>query len=177
MKIIGVISTVVSIYSSWISSIIVYEKIIPTSIIIPLTIIKIPFSLEPYRFDKTKETPIKIVAGATLSDINWNIFAAASNPNSALSDGFIIKLNIVIISATKKIDNTNPAIARYFSNTILDENFYEVINHKKFYNIPTSEESSFLHALPSSSAAFSGENSFRNIPNPRSSPDQGVTCG
>ena len=88
--------------------------------ITPAVIIRNPFNLEPYRFDKTKETPKTIPAGAILSDMNWNIFGAASKPNSALSDGLIMKLNTVIISATKKTDNANPAIARYFSNAIIN---------------------------------------------------------
>ena len=91
--------------------------------------------------------------------------------------GLTIKLNNVIISATKKTDSANPAIARYLSNAIINENFSKVINYKKFYTIPTSKESSFLHALPSSSATFSGDISFKKIPNPRSSPDHGVICG
>ena len=99
----------------------VYAKIIPANMITPAVIISIPFNLEPYRFDKTKETPKTIAAGAMLSDMNWNIFGAASKPKSALSDGFIIKLNTVIISATKKIDNARPAIARYFSNAMINE--------------------------------------------------------
>mgnify|MGYP006879239246 CR=1 FL=1 len=119
IKITGVISTLVSINLSSMSSIIVYEKIIPINITIPPIIIRAPFSFEPYRFDKTKETPKTIVAGAILSDINWNIFGAASNPNSTVSDGFIIKLNNVIISATKKTDSANPAIARYLSNAMM----------------------------------------------------------
>ena len=155
----------------------VYAKIIPTNMITPAVIIRIPFNLEPYRFDKTKETPKTIVAGAILSDMNWNIFGAASKPNSKFPDGVAIKLNNVIISATKKTDNANPAPARYFSNAILNENFYEVINYNTVYDIPTSAESSFLHALPNSSASFSGENSLIKIPNPRSSPDNGVICG
>ena len=64
MKTIGVISTAVPINFSWISSIIVYEKIIPANMITPAVIIRNPFNLEPYRFDKTKETPKTIVAGA-----------------------------------------------------------------------------------------------------------------
>ena len=145
--------------------------------ITPAVIIRIPFNLEPYRFDKTKETPKTIVAGAILSDMNWNIFGAASKPNSKFPDGLAIKLNTVIISATKKTDNANPASARYFSNAMLNEDSYEVINYNEVYNIPTSRESSFLHALPKSCATFSGDNSFRKIPKPRSRPDQGVICG
>ena len=177
MKITGVDSTLVSINFSWICSIMVYAKIIPANMITPAVIIRIPFNLEPYRFDKTKETPKTIVAGAILSDMNWNIFGAASKPNSKFPDGLAIKLNTVIISATKKTDNANPAIARYFSNAMLNEDSYEVINYNEVYKIPTSEDNSFLHAVPSSSAIFSGDNSFKNMPNPRSSPDQGIVCG
>ena len=152
----------------------VYAKIIPTNMITPAVIIRIPFNLEPYRFDKTKETPKTIAAGAMLSDMNWNIFGAASKPNSKFPDGLAIKLNTVIISATKKTDNANPAIARYFSSAMTNGKLHLVINHKKFYIIPTSADNSFLHELPSSSAVFSGDLSCRKIPNPRSRPDQGV---
>ena len=48
----------------------VYAKIIPANMITPAVIIRNPFNLEPYRFDKTKETPKTIVAGAILSDMN-----------------------------------------------------------------------------------------------------------
>ena len=104
MKISGVISTVMSINFSWIFSIIVYEKIIPSNTTTPLEIIKMPFSLEPYRFDKTNETPMTIIAGAILSDMNWNSFGAASNANIASSEGIDIKLKTVITSATKNIE-------------------------------------------------------------------------
>ena len=70
MKITGVNSTLVSINFSWICSIMVYAKIIPANMITPAVIIRNPFNLEPYRFDKTKETPKTIVAGAILSDMN-----------------------------------------------------------------------------------------------------------
>ena len=60
---------------------------------------------------------------------------------------------------------------------MLNEDSYEVINYNEVYEIPTSADNSFLHAVPSSSAIFSGDNSFKNIPNPRSSPDQGIVCG
>jgi hypothetical protein len=63
------------------------------------------------------------VAGAILRDMNWNSFGAASNPNESLSEGSIMKLNRVIISATKNMDNARPAIAIYFSNAI-KRNFF-----------------------------------------------------
>ena len=58
-----------------------------------------------------------------LSEINWYNFGPASKPNESLSEGSIIKLNKVKTSATKKIDNTKPAIAMYFSNAIIT-NFF-----------------------------------------------------
>jgi hypothetical protein len=55
--------------------------------------------------------------------MNWNSFGAASKPNESLSAGLIIKLNRVIISATKNMDKAKPAIAIYFSNAII-RNFF-----------------------------------------------------
>jgi len=41
-----------------------------------------------------------------------------------------MKLKIVIISATKKIQSARPAIAKYFSIAILQHFFSQVINHE-----------------------------------------------
>ena len=38
-----------------------------------------------------------------------------------------------------------------------DSNVGQIITYNKFYDIPTSADNSFLHALPSSSAVFSGD--------------------